>query len=104
APLKDYTLTFNASYELDFWGLARDNLRAANEELKSARFAQSAVALSVTAAVADQYFNVLALRRRIAIAHENIAAINSILDIIKTRVKAGSISHLDLAQETAQDE
>ena len=104
APLKDYGLTFNASYELDFWGLARDNLRSANEELKSARFAQQSVALTVTANVANQYFNVLALRRRIAIAHENIAAINSILDIIKLRAKAGSISHLDLAQETAQQE
>src|SRR6185437_14927535 len=104
SPQKDYGLTFNASYELDFWGLARDNLRAANEELKSARFTQQAVALSVTANVADQYFNVLALRRRIAIAHENIAAINEILNIIKLRAKAGSISHLDLAQETAQQE
>ena len=103
-PQKDYGLTFNASYELDFWGLARDNLRAANEELKSARFAQEVVALTVTANVADQYFNVLALRRRIAIAHENIAAINGILDLIKLRAKAGSISHLDLAQETAQQE
>lgn len=27
---KTFGLTFNASYELDFWGLARDNLRAAN--------------------------------------------------------------------------
>jgi len=104
APQKNYGLTFNASYEVDFWGLARDNLRSANEELKSARFAQQAVALSVTANVANQYFNVLALRRRIAIAHENIAAINSILDIIKLRAKSGSISHLDLAQETAQQE
>lgn len=104
SPQKDYGLTFNASYELDFWGLARDNLRAANEELKSARFTQQAVALSVTANVANQYFNVLALRRRIAIAHENIAAINEILNIIKLRAKAGSISHLDLAQETAQQE
>lgn len=101
---KDFGLSFNASYELDFWGLARDNLRAANEELKSARFAQQAVALSVMANAADQYFNVLALRRRIAIAHEDIAAINSILDVIKLRVKSGSTSHLDLAQETAQEE
>ncbi len=104
SPQKDYGLTFNASYELDFWGLARDNLRAANEELKAARFTQQTVALTVTANVANQYFNVLALRRRIAIAHENIAAINGILDIIKLRAKSGSISHLDLAQETAQQE
>jgi len=101
---KAFDLTFNASYELDFWGLARDNLRAADEQLKSARFTQQAVALSITANVANQYLNVLAIRRRIAIANENIAAINAILDVIKLRVKAGAASHLDLAREQAQVE
>ena len=101
---KAFGLSFNASYELDFWGLARDNLRAANEQLKSARFAQQAVALTVTANVANQYFNVLTIRRRIAIDNEYIAAINSILDVIKLKVKAGSVSHLDLAREQAQIE
>ena len=99
---KAFGLTFNASYELDFWGLARDNLRAANEQLKSARFAQQSVALTVSANVAGQYFNILAIRRRIAIDNEYIAAINGILDVIKLRVKAGSASHLDLAREQAQ--
>jgi NodT family efflux transporter outer membrane factor (OMF) lipoprotein len=101
---KAFGLSFNASYELDFWGLARDNLRAANEQLKAARFAQQSVALTVTANVASQYLNVLAIRRRIAIANENIAAINSILDVIKLRVKAGASSRLDLAREEAQVE
>jgi len=99
---KAFGLSFNASYELDFWGLARDNLRAANEQLKSARFAQQSVALTVTANVATQYLNVLAIRRRIAIDNAYIAAINNILDVIKLRVKAGSSSHLDLAREQAQ--
>jgi len=101
---KAFGLTFNASYELDFWGLARNNLRAANEQLKSARFAQQSVALTVTANVANQYFNVLAIRRRIAIAHENIDAINSILQVIQLKVKAGASSRLDLAREQAQVE
>lgn len=99
---KLFGLTFNASYELDFWGLARDNLRAADEQLKAARFAQQSVALTVTANVATQYLNVLTIRRRIAIAHQNIDAINAILDVVKLRVKAGSSSHLDLAREQAQ--
>ena len=99
---KLFGLSFNASYELDFWGLARNNLRAANEQLKAARFAQQSVALTVTANVAGQYLNVLAIRRRIAIANQYIDAINAILDVIKLRVKAGSISHLDLAREQAQ--
>src|SRR5207248_2855087 len=87
---KLFGLNFNASYELDFWGLARDNLRAADEQLKAARFAQESVALTVTANVASQYLNVLAIRRRIAIQHQNIDAINAILEVVKLRVKAGS--------------
>jgi multidrug efflux system outer membrane protein len=99
-----FGLTFGATYGLDFWGLARDNLRAASEALKSARFAQQAVALTVTSSVASTYFSVLALRVRIAIANENIAAINGILDTINLRVSTGKSSRLDLAQEQAQVE
>jgi multidrug efflux system outer membrane protein len=99
-----FGLTFGASYELDFWGLARDNLRAANEALKSARFTQQAVALTVTANVANTYFTVLVLRARIAIANEEISAINDILGTINLRVSTGKSSHLDLAQEQAQVE
>jgi outer membrane protein TolC len=74
-----FALTFGASYELDLWGLSRANLRAANEMLKSARFAQQTVALMVT-------------------------AINGILDTIKLKVSTGKSSRLDLAQEQAQVE
>lgn len=99
-----FGLSLGATYQLDFWGLARDNLRSANEALKSARFAQEVVTLTVTASVANQYLDVLALRQRIAIANENIAAINAILDVIKLKVSAGASSNLDLAQEEAQIE
>lgn len=99
-----FGLTFGASYELDLWGLAHNNLRAANEAHKSARFAQQAIALAIDAGVANTYFSVLALRTRIGIANENIAAINGILDTIQLRVSTGKSSHLDLAQEQAQVE
>lgn len=99
-----FGLNLNASYEADFWGLARSNLRAAQEQLKSARFARQTAALTVTANVAERYFSLLAIRRRIAIANENIAAINAILDVVQLRVKAGAASRLDLAREQAQIE
>ena len=99
-----FGLSLGASYEVDVWGLARSNLRAATETLKAARFAQQAVALTVTANVANQYFNVLALRKRIAIANEDIGAIKDILRTIQLRVTTGTSSHLDLAQERAQME
>jgi multidrug efflux system outer membrane protein len=100
----DFGLNLAASYEVDVWGLARSNLRAATEALKAAHFGQQAVALTVTANVASAYFNVLALRTRIAIANEDILAINDILRTIQLRVTTGTSSHLDLAQERAQVE
>jgi multidrug efflux system outer membrane protein len=97
-----FSLNLDASYDLDVWGLGRDNLRSATEALKSSRFAQQVTALTVTAAVADGYFNVLSLREQIAIAQEDISAIDGILGTIRLKVSAGTTSHLDLAQEEAQ--
>jgi NodT family efflux transporter outer membrane factor (OMF) lipoprotein len=99
---RTFGLGFNATYELDIWGLARNNLRAANEQLKAARFDRQAVAMTITANVASRYLEVLALRSRIAIEHEQINAINAIMEIITLRVKAGATSHLDLARERVQ--
>jgi NodT family efflux transporter outer membrane factor (OMF) lipoprotein len=104
ATANSFGLSLGAAYQLDFWGLARDNVRSAAEALKSARFAQEVVTLTVTSSVADQYMDVLALRQRIVIANENIASINAILDVIKLKVSAGASSSLDLAQEQAQVE
>jgi multidrug efflux system outer membrane protein len=97
-----FGLSLGASYEVDVWGLARSNLRAATQTLKSARFAQQAIALTITATVANEYFGVLALRKRIALANEDIAAVDGILATIKLKVSTGTSSHLDLAQEQAQ--
>jgi outer membrane protein, multidrug efflux system len=104
ATINSFGLSGNASYDLDLWGLTRDNLRAAKEGVKSARFSQLAVALEVTADVANAYFNILAAREQIAITKENIAAIEGILDIVRLKVSAGTVSNLDLAQEQAQVE
>lgn len=97
-----FSLNGNVSYDLDVWGLARDNLRSAEDTVTSDRFARRAAALTVTADVADGYFNILALNQEIAITREDIAAIEAIVDIVKVKVKAGTVSHLDLAQEQAQ--
>jgi NodT family efflux transporter outer membrane factor (OMF) lipoprotein len=96
-----FGLSLNASYELDFWGLAQDNLRAARNSARSALYAQRVVALTVTADVADTYLDVLALRDRIAIAKKNVEAAKRILAITEAKVANGVSSNLDLAQQRA---
>ena len=96
-----FGLSLQASYQLDIWGEAQDNLRAAQESLRSSQYAQETVALTVEADVANTYFDVLALRQRIKIIEDNIAAAKRILTITQAKVTNGVSSNLDLAQQQA---
>ena len=97
-----FSLTGSASYELDFWGLAQDNIRAARNNARAAIYAQDVVTLTTEADVANTYFTVLALRERIDIARKNIEAAKRILAITQAKVTNGVLSNLELAQQTAQ--
>jgi NodT family efflux transporter outer membrane factor (OMF) lipoprotein len=92
----------SASYVLDLWGEARDNLHAAQYTMRSSQFAQETVALTIQTSVADTYLNVLGLRQRIAIIEANIDAAKRILVITQAKVTNGVSSNLDLAQQQAQ--
>lgn len=94
--------SIQASYQVDLWGQARANLRAAEHSLRSSQYAQQTVALTVASDVANTYLDVLALRERIAITKANIAAANRILTITIAKVTNGVSSNLDLAQQKAQ--
>ncbi len=88
-----------ASYQADFWGLYRDRLYQARENLRAARYAETVVGLTVASSVAQQYFTVLAARERIVIARQNIDAAKRILTVVQAKVTNGVSSNLDLAQE-----
>ncbi|MGD0864926.1 MAG: efflux transporter outer membrane subunit [Rhizomicrobium sp.] len=96
-----FGLSADASYALDFWGLAQDNLRAAKESLKAAKFNQEVVALTIVEDVGTTYFNVLSLRQQIAIAQHNVDAAKSIMTITQAQVTNGIASNLNLAQQEA---
>jgi NodT family efflux transporter outer membrane factor (OMF) lipoprotein len=96
-----FGLGLSGSYEADIWGLAQDNLRAADEALKSSRFAQEQVALTTTATVGTTYLDILALREEIATIQQNIDAAKRILTITEAKVTNGVSSQLDLSQQQA---
>ena len=96
-----FGVSAQASYEVDLWGLNRDQLRAAEQSELAARYAQQTVALTITSSVANTYFDVLALRQRIAIAKKNIEAAQRILTITEAKVTNGVSSNLELAQQRA---
>jgi NodT family efflux transporter outer membrane factor (OMF) lipoprotein len=94
-----YSASLSASYEIDFWGKNRAALRAADENAIAARYDREVVALSITAAAANAYFQMLAAQDRLAVARNNLAAATRVFNLIKQRLEAGTASQLDTAQQ-----
>ena len=97
----DFSADLGASYELDFWG----KNRAAADSASALRDASAAdrvtVALTATAAVANDYFQLLSLRERLAVARANLKSSQDILNVVQRRVDAGYAPNSDLTQERA---
>jgi len=95
----NYSASLSASYEIDFWGKNRDAALAAEETATASRFDRDVVALTTLTSVANAYFQVLAAQDRIRTSDRNIASAVRILDAIKERLKAGTGTDLDVAQQ-----
>ena len=95
----NYQASLSASYELDFWGKNRDAAQAAEETTIANRFDRDVVALTTLTSVANAYFQVLASQDRIRTAERNIASAARIIEAIRQRLKAGTGTDLDVAQQ-----
>ncbi|MGO4707317.1 efflux transporter outer membrane subunit [Microvirga sp. 2MCAF38] len=91
--------SLGASYELDLWGKNLSIRRAAEANAASSEFDLATVVITTDASVANTYFQILALKRRVTIARENIASARTILDAVRARLKFGTASVLDEAQQ-----
>jgi multidrug efflux system outer membrane protein len=93
--------TLAVSYEVDLWGRNRSGVRAAESALAATAFDRDAVRLTLIAGVATGYFNVLSLRSRLAIARENLAIAERVLELVSARARNGAASALDLSRQQA---
>ncbi len=88
-----------ASYELDLWGKNRAGVRAAESSAAAAGFDRDTAQVTLVSGVATSYFNVLALRTRLAIARDNLATAQKVLDVVSARARNGAASALDLSRQ-----
>ena len=90
-----------ASYELDLWGKNRAGVRAAESSAAAAHFDLDTAQVTLVSGVATSYFDVLALRTRLAIARENLATAQKVLDLVSSRARNGAASALDVSRQEA---
>ena len=95
------TASLQASYELDFWGKNRSNLRNYEELAVASRYDRERVGLATMISTANAYFQVLASQDRLRVARENLTSSTRVLNLIQQRLNAGTASALDTAQQEA---
>ncbi len=95
----DSGLLLNASYEIDFWGRNRAALQASDALITLSRADRAALALTTRSAVISAYFNVLALRERIALAQVDLRSAEQALGAVLARQTAGTANVTEVALE-----
>jgi multidrug efflux system outer membrane protein len=95
----DWSAMLSASYEVDFWGKNRATAQSARLLAGASRADRDTIALTTLAGVANAYFQVLALRERLAIAHANREAAHQLLQVVQARFDAGLASPVELATQ-----
>jgi multidrug efflux system outer membrane protein len=98
----DYTISLNASWEIDFWGKYRRATEAARADLLGSQSARDAVQLSLASTVTRAYFNLRALDAQVAITKQRIETRSTALGLEKMRYDAGESSELQYRQIEAE--
>ena len=75
--------SLSASYEIDFWGKNRAAMRSAEELAVASRYDREVVGLTVVAATANAYFQVLATQDLLRVTRENLQSATRVLNLIQ---------------------
>src|SRR5262249_51107843 len=81
--------SMNLSWELDFWGLYRRNLEAANANLDQSMHNKDEMVVQFLANVATQYVQLLVLQKRLALARQNVALQERLVEKLHEQFKTG---------------
>ncbi|WP_158811054.1 efflux transporter outer membrane subunit [Beijerinckia sp. L45] len=100
-PRNDLIASFSASYQLDFWGKNRATFVAAQDNATASRWDRQTVTLTSLASTATTYYTILSARERIAFAKQDVVDSSRILKLIQDRVKFGTATSLQEAQQAA---
>ena len=91
-----------AAYELDFWGRLRRLDQASRADLLASEYAKRAVQVSLVSDVASTYFEMVTLKRELAISHRTVDTRLKLVELTKAKHERGVISGLDVAAAEAQ--
>jgi multidrug efflux system outer membrane protein len=101
AETDDFSLSADASFELDVWGRLRRATEAASADLLASEATRHTVVMTLVADVATTYLRLRELDLELEITRNTVAARKKSLGIVRDRYEAGLTSVLDVRQAEA---
>ena len=93
-----YSLSADFAYELDFWGRARNDARAAGHQYLASESDFHAARIGVLSETIATYFEIADLRRRTALANETVDVLLEREELAETRYDRGLVTSFELYQ------
>jgi outer membrane protein, multidrug efflux system len=97
-----YSIGFDATWEIDFFGGVTRSVQAATAKEDAAIWALRDAEVTLTAEIARDYFAVREAQARIAIVNAELERQSNTLAVINAKALAGFVTYLDVNQQTAQ--
>jgi outer membrane protein, multidrug efflux system len=94
----NYTLPFDASYEVDLWGRVRNSYDAGIANAQASFQERQTILLSVTAEVAMSYFRLLALDTQQYVLERGIALRQSAVEVNQCRYEQGLVNYVNVSR------
>ena len=96
--IDDWSVGFDASWEIDLWGRIRRSIRSADAELVASIKDYDFALVTLIGDVASLYIQIRSLDERLALAKKNVTLQEGSLAIASRRFEAGRTSKLDVVQ------
>jgi NodT family efflux transporter outer membrane factor (OMF) lipoprotein len=93
-----FSYGLNLSWQLDFWGLYRRSIEAADDFLCQKVELYDAALVMLLGQVATNYITVREAQQEIEVIKANAKLQRGVVEIIKVRLAAGTVTELDVAQ------
>jgi NodT family efflux transporter outer membrane factor (OMF) lipoprotein len=99
-----YSLSFDATWELDLFGGVRRGVEAARANTEAALWQRRDGEVSLTAEVASEYFTLRAAQTRIVLLNDELKSQRETFGLIQARNRVGFVTRLDVNQQQTEVE
>ena len=97
-----YKGSLTASYDVDIWGVNRNNARVAEASLAAQKAAAAAADLTVASSVASGYVTLLALDEQLRVTQSTLKSREEAYNLAKRQFETGYSSRLELMQSDSE--